>query len=117
MLPRAGGHHCLYLHAGFGLGGREDAAATLGVRVALVLLLFGIAAAVMAFVAQRLLDEVRATAADLGSMLEQPLPLPRGRSALAPMRHDSRPTVEFYHFPDGLDNDRDALWNTDYTFW
>ena len=38
--------------------------------VALFLLLFGIAAVVMSFVAQRLLVEVRATAADLGDMLE-----------------------------------------------
>jgi len=38
--------------------------------VALFLALFGVAAVVMTFVAQRLLDEVRATAADLGSMLE-----------------------------------------------
>jgi predicted PurR-regulated permease PerM len=38
--------------------------------VALFLLLFGIAAVVMRFVAQRLLVEVRATAADLGDMLE-----------------------------------------------
>src|SRR5208282_1042211 len=38
--------------------------------VALFLLLFGIASVVMTFVAQRLVDEVRATAADLGSMLE-----------------------------------------------